>query len=92
MEDTYLHMPWLHLPGWTTQGQRLCQAVASSQGLGFEVAGPAHQTVRAQRLRWWLGEENIDREVGETKKLIYCYTLYIIIEHYIIVITLYIIK
>lgn len=89
-------MPWLRLPGWTTQGQRLCQAVASSQGLGVEVAGPAHQPVRAQRLRWWLGGENRDRElgtndVGETKKLIYCYTLYIIMQHYIII-TVYIIK
>lgn len=72
--------------------------MASFQGLGVEVAGPAHQPVRAQRLRWWLGGEDRDREVGmndnvgETKKLIYCYTLYIIIQHYVIVITLYIIK
>lgn len=29
------------------------------------MVGPARQPVRARRLRWWLGGDSTDREVGE---------------------------
>lgn len=57
MEATHLRRPWLHSPGWTTQGQRLCLAVASSQGQVAAGAGPVRQPVRARRRRWRLRGE-----------------------------------
>lgn len=60
VEGAYLRMPWLRSPGWTTRGQQLCQAGASSQGPGAAGGGPAHQPARAPRLRWWLDGEGGD--------------------------------
>lgn len=54
MEATHLRRPWLHSPGWTTQGPQLCPVVASSQGQVAAGVGPVPQPVRAPRWRWQL--------------------------------------